>query len=104
MSQLSQTGELVHYQQTTRELNNVGTYDITGMEIKRRHEMLGNLLNVESVRLMKRLGGKEKWHYRFLNNGLVDVLGVSVSPDNKRIVERYLTIKWGSYGSEQKQA
>lgn len=108
MSQLSQSGKLVNFQQVTRERNAMGTYDVTRNNIKRKHEikddMLGNLLNVESVRLMKRLGGKEKWHYRFLENGLVDVLGVSVSPDQKTITERYLTIEWGSYGAKQKQA
>jgi len=108
MHQLSQSGKLVNLQQVTRERNEMGTYDVTKNNIKRKHEikedMLGNLLNVESVRLMKRLGGKEKWHYRFLENGLVDVLGVSVSPDKKTITERYLTIEWGRYGTEQKQA
>lgn len=104
MQQLSRTGKLVHFQQTKQERNAMGTYDVTSVKIKRKHEikpdMLSNLLNVEEIRLMKRLGGKEKWHYRFLNNGLVDVLGVSVSPDKKTITERYLTIEWGRYGTE----
>ena len=85
MHQLSQTGKLAHFQQTKHEI---------------KPDMLSNLLNVEEVRLMKRLGGKEKWHYRFLNNGLVDVLGVSVSPDKKTITESYFTIEWGRYGTE----
>lgn len=105
MHQLSQTGELLFYKEEHYERTEYGTYRTTKVEFKGKAEIkadyLKNLLNPDAVRLQKRLGGVEHWQYRFANNGIVEVVGFSISPKQDKKVERRLTIRWGNKNGEE---